>query len=101
MSAWFSKNLGDAMLAQEQLNRIETLFLSMYTEAGRPMDMALFYRHESGRLHCEVKVYLSPAAAAVAKKIGAAPCERPAWDGLSLSAGDQKCWSLFFPGKEI
>lgn len=99
MSAWYSKNLGDAMLAPEELGRIEALFLTMYTKAGRPKDMALFYRHESGRLHCEVKVYLSPAAAAVARKIAADPCERPAPEGLSLSVGAEESWSIFFPAK--
>ena len=55
MHSWYSKNLGDGILAQEPLRHIEQRFLSAYTDAGTPEDMALFIRHDSeGRLHCEV-----------------------------------------------
>src|SRR5690554_2966387 len=67
MKPWYFRNLGDAMLAGEALGDIEARFLAAYVKAGRPPGMALFSRHESeGRLHCEVVLYLSPAAAAVA-----------------------------------
>ncbi|MFZ7127137.1 MAG: hypothetical protein ACOWWM_13370 [Desulfobacterales bacterium] len=95
---WHSKNLGDAMFATQQLNEIESLFLSEFMMAGRPKDMALFFRHESeGRLHCEVMTYFSPAAAAVAEKVDAARCPRPSPKGLSLLAGADDCWALLFP----
>ena len=59
------------MLADEQRLRLEELFLSAYVKAGSPQEMALFIRHESdGRLHCEVKVYFSPASIVVARQIG-------------------------------
>ena len=58
MRDWFSKNLGDAMLAYELLHQFEELFSAAHASAGKPGDMAAFVRHESeGRLHCEVKVY--------------------------------------------
>ena len=61
MRDWFSKNLGDAMLAHESLHQLEGLFSAAFASAGKTGDMAAFMRHESeGRLHCEVKVYLSP-----------------------------------------
>jgi hypothetical protein len=98
MSGWFSKNLGDAMLASEPLARIEELFLPEYAKAGSPKDMAAFIRHESeGRLHCEVKIYFSPAAAVVAGAIDADPCARPSLDGLSLLAGAKESWLVLFP----
>ncbi|RJQ74597.1 MAG: hypothetical protein C4519_16465 [Desulfobacteraceae bacterium] len=98
MTVWFSKNLGDAMFASEALGQIEALFVSKCTKAGCPKEMALFIRHESeGRLHCEVKAYFSPAAADVAREIGASPCQKPFPDGLSLAAGAEECWSVLFP----
>ncbi len=101
MRDWFSMNLGDAMLASEQLARTESFLLSVYEEAGNPMDMAAFVRHESdGRLHCEVKVYLSPSSAnveKVAKVMNAKPCIKPSPEGLAMLVGDEAALRLLFP----
>ena len=98
MKNWFVKNLGDAMLAGDQQDRITELFLSAYSEAGSPEEMAAFIRHESeGRLHCEVKIYFSPKSIAVAREVDAEPCERPSPDGLSILAGSQDSWEVLFP----
>lgn len=98
MDMWFSKNLGDGIVAWEPLGHLEELFLAIYEQAGSPKEMAVFVRHESeGRLHCEVKAYFSPASAAVAKKFDAEPCQRPSPDGLSLLAGCEDSWSALFP----
>lgn len=98
MAVWFSKSLGDGMLAYEPQCELEELFLSMYAQVGSPKDMAVFMRHESdGRLHCEVKVYFSPASLSVAKAVNAQPCQKPSSDGLSLLAGAEASWSLLFP----
>jgi len=68
---WFSMSLGDAMFADDERSRIEASFRSAFTDAGGPSEMALFIRHESeGRLHCEVKIYFSPAALLVALHLG-------------------------------
>ena len=72
MNSWFTKTLGDAMLAGEALDDIKAVFLSEYAKSDRAEQLALFVRHESeGRLHCEVKVYFSPASAVVANAVGA------------------------------
>jgi hypothetical protein len=98
MSAWFTKSLGDAMLAGEALAELETLYLSSYGKSVPPNDTAIFIRHESeGHLHCEVKAYFSPAAVAVANKVDADPCAKPSRDGLSLLAGPEGCWQSLFP----
>jgi hypothetical protein len=89
MSGWFVKNLGDAMLAGEEMERIERSFAAAYARAGHPTGMAVLIRHESdGRLHCELKAYFSPASADFARAVGASPCERPLpWD-LGVLAGN-------------
>jgi hypothetical protein len=98
MRNWFLKNLGDAMLAFDQQERIKQLLLSAYSDAGSPKDMAAFIRHESeGRLHCEVKIYFSPMSIAVAREVNAKPCEKPSPDGLSMLAGPQDSWLVLFP----
>jgi hypothetical protein len=97
MSSWYTKNLGDAMLAGEQLEQIKSRFLAACEQARAPKEMAVFFRHESeGQLHCEVKTYFSPAAAGVAVSLGAVPCTRPSRDSLGLLAGSDDAWSALF-----
>jgi hypothetical protein len=101
MSHWFSKGLGDPLLAGESLSRIEERFRAEYESAGGPPDMAVFVRHESeGRLHCEVRAYFSPAAARVASAVAAAPCSRPYPEGLGLLAGAPASWRALFPDRQ-
>lgn len=86
------------MLAGEALDRLESLFRAEYAKAGRPSEMAIFIRHESeGRLHCEVKAYFAPASGAVAREVGADPCDRPSPQGLSLLVGGEEAWAALFP----
>jgi hypothetical protein len=100
MSPWFSKSLGDPLLAGEPLSRLEALFRSEPAEGGDSREMAIFVRQESeGRLHCEVRAYFSPAAAAVAKRVDADPCDRPFPEGLSLLAGPPESWRALFPDR--
>ena len=100
MESWYSKDLGDAMLAQEALGRIEDAFRSRYpspatTAAG---DVAIFVRHVSdGRLHCRVEVFFSPALVIIATRFGATECPRPSADNLGLLVGAEESWSMLFP----
>lgn len=97
MNIWYTMNLGDAMLAGEQLDQIKSHFLTAYEQARGPKEMAVFFRHESeGRLHCEVITYFSPASASVAVSLGAVPCKRPSLDSLGLLAGSDDAWSVLF-----
>ena len=101
METWYSKELGDAIMASMPSDEIEQVFQSLFVAAGKPLSMAVFTRQESeGRLHCEVKAYFSPAAVDVAKAFGAQPCEKPAWSGLALLAGDTLSWSVLFPERD-
>jgi len=98
MSIWFIKNLGDAMLAGESLDEIKELFASEHERASNSSEMAVFVRHESeGHLHCEVKVYFSPATVIVAKAVDAMPCKKPSSGGLGLLGGAEESWSILFP----
>jgi len=103
MTTWFSKTLGDGMTAAEPSDEIEKAFAPLYLAAGRPTDMAVFTRFDSeGRLQCEVTAFFSPAAAEVARTVGADPCMPPPRDGLILLAGDIGSWdALFRPGATI
>ena len=101
MDSWYSKELGDGMMAATPSDEIEKAFLGGFNAAGKPLDMAVFTRLESeGRLHCEVIAYFSPAAKDVAKAFDAQLCGKPAGAGLGLLAGDELSWSALFPEKD-
>jgi hypothetical protein len=95
---WYSSEIGDGIMAAGPAAEIETAFYRLFNSAGRPASMAVFSRLESeGRLHCEMVVYFSPAAAEIARQFEAEPCEKPARAGLGLLAGDKAAWGLLFP----
>ncbi len=99
MENWYSLSLGDGIMAPTSASEIEETFWRSFDAAGKPPEMAVFTRPESeGRLHCEVFAYFSPAAAAVAKAFDAEPCAKPTRAGLGLLAGDERAWSMLFPG---
>ena len=101
MDTWYSKGLGHGMMAATPSDQIENVFLQLFHAAGKPLNMAVFTRHESeGRLHCEVTAYFSPAATDVAKVFGAQPCEEPSSTGLGLIAGDKLSCSVLFPERD-
>ncbi len=98
MNDWLVKNLGDAMLAFEAQAELEDVLTSVRSDSGNPADMAAFIRHESdGGLHCEVKVYLSPACVAVAEEVNAKPCAKPSPEGLGMLLGSDEAWKSLFP----
>lgn len=86
------------MLAHQTLSDLENSVLARYANADTPSEVAVFYRHEAERrLHCEVKVYFSPASRDVAQEFDAEPCEKPSPHGLSLLAGSEASWVTLFP----
>ena len=98
MKDWFLKNLGDAMLAYDQLSDLQEIISSAILNSDKCHDMAAFTRHESeGRLHCEVKIYFSPDCSTVARAVNAEPCEKPSPDGLGILAGSEDSWMIHFP----
>lgn len=101
MDSWYSKDLGDGMLAPTPSDEIGEVFTRLYLAAEKPLNMAVFTRHESeGCLQCEVIAYFSPAAKEVAQAFKAQPCEKPVPAELGLLAGDPLAWSVLFPEKK-
>lgn len=88
MDGWFSKDLGDGMTAWLPLREIEDRLGGDQAGSGRAAGMAVLVRHEPGPLHCRIVAYFSPAAADLARSMGAEPCPRPSAAGLELLAGD-------------
>ncbi|MDD3937943.1 hypothetical protein [Rhodoferax sp.] len=98
MSTWFSKQLGDGVLAFAPKEQIQAMFPPLFAAAARPVEMAVFTRHElDGRLQCEVVAYFSPAAEALARQLDAQTCEKPSPTELDLLAGKPDCWAVLFP----
>ena len=101
MDRWFRKDLGDAMMAFEELDQIEARFHSIYGKQKCPNDVAVFSRHSSeGSLHCRVEVYFSPAACELAKQMAAEQCGKPVFDDLGLLVGAEESWSELFPERQ-
>lgn len=84
------------MWAEIPSEEIRQLFQPLFESTGRPAQMAVFTRHEQGRLHCEVVAYFSPAAAEVAEAFDAEPCGQPSREGLELLTGNEDCWAAIF-----
>ncbi len=97
MDSWYALELGEATMAMEELDVLQSQFLARYEAKDRPVEMAMFVRHVSeGRLHCEVIAYFSPMAGDFAMSVGARICGRPARMGLGLFAGGQGAWDVLF-----
>ncbi|MEJ2399715.1 MAG: hypothetical protein P8Z67_16260 [Gammaproteobacteria bacterium] len=94
---WYVKNLGDALLAGSELERVKALFQADYDKAQDPGKMAIFMRHESeGRLHCDVVIYFPPATEMLARRLNAASCPAPAPRDLGLLVGADQAWTTLF-----
>ncbi|OIQ77547.1 hypothetical protein GALL_407630 [mine drainage metagenome] len=101
MHTWFSKQLGDGILAYEAKDQVQGLFPALFAVAGRPADMAVFTRHElEGCLQCEVVAYFSPAAEAIARQLNAQACEKPSRAELDLLVGEPACWAILFSERQ-
>ena len=102
MDTWYTKDLGDGIMASMPAEQIKQAFQQSFQDGGAPPEMAVFTRLESeGRLHCEMMAYFSPAAREIAIAFEAQPCGKPARAGLGLLAGEQACWALLFPESAV
>ena len=94
--SWYSKELGNGMVAQEPTNNIMEAFLPVFAAKGSPVEMAVFSHYDR---HADVvTVYFSPAAKELAERFSATSCEKPTFrDGTGLLVGDQSAIQVLFP----
>jgi hypothetical protein len=94
---WHSLFLGNGVDAVAPKMKIQNAFYLAFVTTGAPLDMAMFSASDAATGTPGVTLYFSPTAAAFAKSASAAQCEKPAFKGLSLLAGDKRCWPILFP----
>jgi len=84
---WYRLDLGDALLAGDALEDIRRQSQATFERVGAPPGWAVCAAHISGDLHCRTQVFFSPAAAELARGLGARRChELP--ESLELLVGD-------------
>lgn len=84
MSSWFKKELGDAVMAAPDLETLKSQLAESIRAVDDQAPAVFVHYHSPGGLHCEVTVYFSPAAAALATAINAQPCAKPVTAAMSL-----------------
>ena len=97
MLSWRVLNLGDAWLADTALQRVKACCQKVYADTPSCEPLAVFFRHESIGLHCELKVYFSPEASVLAEQFGATACAQPERSGLGLLFGSAQAVTVLFP----
>ncbi len=97
MSGWFCKNLGHGEQAYGPITKVHDAFFALSLTGTDSMAVAVFSRDDVGS--DTTIIYFSPEAASLAHIVEAAPCTKPIRQGLSLLAGDDRCWGVLFPGE--
>jgi len=92
---WYRNDLGDEVAASEPVRALRAAFQLAYITAPEPTKLAIFTYHHP-RTH-RVTAYFCPAAAILAQRFGAIPCERPIQDkNLRLVAGHADSFVIRF-----
>lgn len=86
--SWYRLELGDALLAEAELDDIRRRCKRAFERIGAPPGWAVYRVHVSGNLHCKAQLFFSPAAAELARRMGAQCCGMPP-KGMHLLAGDE------------
>ncbi len=90
MTRWYAVQMGDALLAQPRLAELERELTALYEEAGKPSQLAAFYRHENHGMHCQLVVFITAGFQELAGLDGAVPCSPPEFADMSFLAGKQR-----------
>ena len=78
MDTWYRLPLCDGLDALGCAERLAPQFERACRAAPDPGALAVYTQHVSdGRLHCEVHAWFNPAAAALARSLGAEPSPAP------------------------
>lgn len=87
MSSWYKLGLGNDDQAFEPTLRIQQMFMSKFLMCPPGSGRALFSCYDKEK--DELSLYFSPAAADIALRVYAEPCEPPtALDCIGLLAGE-------------
>ena len=89
MSHWYTLQLGNEQQAFEPLRQIQQVFMARFLMAQPGTGRALFSHFDAAE--GRVVLFFSPAAADIAVRFRASPCDRPAQD-LVLLAGEGDAW---------
>jgi hypothetical protein len=97
MLSWFSKNLGDGVVAFAPTQDIMNAFTPLFAAAGLPINMAFFSGHDERR---NIIIYFSPGASKLANMCDAQPCEKPGRGDLALLVGHSGALEHFYPNPQ-
>jgi hypothetical protein len=67
---------------------------SAYDGMHRDPGNAVFRGSDAGN---HTVLYFTPAASWLAQTFGARPCSKPSAGGMTLVAGDDRAWEIYFP----
>ncbi|MBD3619898.1 MAG: hypothetical protein HUJ28_10525 [Chromatiales bacterium] len=84
MTHWWRLEAGDALVAEDLCEAVRQACL----DAGQGATGAYRYSRLGDGLHCRVTIYFPPAAAEVAKRFSAVPCNPPPRVGLEPLTDD-------------
>lgn len=98
MDTWYCKDIGDGVAAFQPTMELHKAFLAL-AQANRGVVTTGFGVFSYYDLRANVvTLYFSPDAVALAKLMGATPCDKPTPSrGFSLSVGDMRSWNEHFP----
>lgn len=83
--SWYSKEFGNVRDAQAPIRKVVAAFAVAPAASEDPGGPAVFSRFDA--MTNVVTAYFSPAAASLARTMGALPCDRPSPTELALLAG--------------
>lgn len=96
MSSWYQLALGKEQDAFEPTRQIQQVFMAKFLMAPPGSGRALFSSYDT--VAGNVWLYFSPAAADIAMRFRAQPCQKPiAPSRLVLLAGEGDALSVHFP----
>ncbi|KQR45796.1 hypothetical protein [Acidovorax sp. Leaf160] len=96
MSSWYRLDLGSDRKAFEPARQIQQIFMARFLMDKPGSGRALFSSYDS--VADRVHLFFSPAAADVAVRFRAEPCDKPvAPSYLSLLAGEGDALATYFP----
>lgn len=88
MNSWYELELGDAIIAQAEMERIRESYLRFKTTTGGNNIGTVHLQYRTfASLHCKVTAFFSPDASAFARHMGATACLAPSPQGLELFLG--------------